>query len=288
MLQSTLLPNSRTDSALAARNGRASEFLVKRRETIEEHRQAVKRVLDVMRLSLTNPLDLAELAKVASMSRYHFLRVFETVTGVSPLRFLASLRIERAKRLLIETSLSVTTICFDVGYNSVGTFTRLFTEYVGVAPVSFRRLAANLGHRSLVSLIARYLAQSNTICRDHILSGCIEVEKDSVGISFVGVFETAIPQRRPVDGTVVMGSNTFELALPTRSQSYWIMAVGFSAGSDAIHSLTLSSPDLFVASRQVFCTNYGAILPSTCHLGLRRLDDFDPPILTALPILLGV
>ena len=269
------------------RIGMRAGFHARRLETIDTHRQAVKRVLDVMRLNKTDELDLTKLAKIASMSRFHFLRVFEDVTGVSPLRFLASLRIDRAKRLLIETSLPVTTICLDVGYSSLGTFTRLFTEYVGVAPLSFRRLPAKLGHQSLVSLIARYLAQRKPTCRDQILSGHIEAEKDFAGISFVGVFETAIPQRRPVDGTIVMRDRAFELALPIRSQSYWIMAAGFSAGSDAIHSLTLSSSDLFVASRQVFCTNYGKIVPNTCCLSLRRPDDFDPPILTALPILLG-
>src|ERR1700735_4494171 len=124
MLQSSLPPNLQMASVNSAKFGVRCGFPARRRETIDAHKQAVKRVLDAMRLNQSDPLDLTKLAKIALMSRYHFLRVFEEVTGVSPLRFLASLRIELAKRLLIETSLPITTICFDVGYNSIGSFTR--------------------------------------------------------------------------------------------------------------------------------------------------------------------
>jgi AraC family transcriptional regulator len=287
MLQSSLLTNSRMDSVHTPKIGMGPGFPARRRETIDGHRQAVKRVLDVMRLNLTNPLDLTKLAKVASMSRYHFLRVFEEVTGVSPLRFLASLRIERAKKLLLETSLPVTTICFDVGYNSLGTFTRLFVEYVGVSPLSFRNLPVKLRQRSLVSLIAGHLERRRHASSLRTLSGSIRCPEEFTGVSFVGLFETAIPQRKPVDGTIVVRNGVFDLALPQASRSYWVLAAGLAEGYADSQFLILSGENLFVGSRQIYCTASGAVIPQLCDLTLRRPDDFDPPILTALPLLLG-
>src|SRR5207237_652416 len=83
---------------------------------------------------------LAELADSACMSAFHFSRVFSAVTGISPARFLAALRMAAAKRLLLASERRITEICMDVGYNSLGTFTTLFNEFVGIAPTRFREL----------------------------------------------------------------------------------------------------------------------------------------------------
>src|ERR1017187_6409826 len=121
-------------------------------ETLECHKRAIGTVIDVVRKDPSAQLDLSAMAAIASMSECHFLRVFKEVTSVSPVRFVAALRIERAKHLLLETSLPVTTICFEVGYNSQGTFTRLFTEYVGLSPSSFRRLKPTYSVNNLVNV----------------------------------------------------------------------------------------------------------------------------------------
>jgi hypothetical protein len=73
-------------------------------------------------------------------SKFHFTRIFQRVTGVSPGRFLSALRLEQAKRLLVSTSLNVADISMLVGYNSVGTFSSRFTRSVGLSPTTYRRL----------------------------------------------------------------------------------------------------------------------------------------------------
>ncbi len=80
------------------------------------------------------------LADVACLSAFHFSRVFRAVTGIPPGQFLAVLRLELAKRLLLTSDLPVTDICSAVGYTSVGTFTSQFTELVGMTPIHLRRL----------------------------------------------------------------------------------------------------------------------------------------------------
>jgi len=87
---------------------------------------------------LGEDLCLTEMAEVASMSVYHFARIFREQTGLPPATYLAALRLSEAKRLLLETSLSVADICFKVGYNSIGTFTSRFTQVVGMSPGRYR------------------------------------------------------------------------------------------------------------------------------------------------------
>ena len=87
------------------------------------HGLAVERVLATMRERLDEDLTLHDMADVAHLSPYHFTRVFRHVTGIPPCEFLTALRLQEAKRLLLTTGLSVTDVCFEVGYSSLGTFT---------------------------------------------------------------------------------------------------------------------------------------------------------------------
>jgi AraC-like DNA-binding protein len=85
------------------------------------------------------PLDLAEISREACLSRYHFLRLFRDTFETTPHQYLIKKRIEKAKWLLRVRSLSVTDICFEVGFESLGSFSSLFRKCVGHAPINYRR-----------------------------------------------------------------------------------------------------------------------------------------------------
>jgi AraC-like DNA-binding protein len=85
------------------------------------------------------PLDLTEISKEACLSRYHFLRLFRQAFDTTPRQYLIQRRIEKAKELLRARTLSVTDICFAVGFQSLGSFSSLFRRCVGDAPVDYRR-----------------------------------------------------------------------------------------------------------------------------------------------------
>ena len=85
------------------------------------------------------PLDLAEISKQACLSRYHFLRLFRDTFQATPHQYLIQRRIERAKVLLRSRRLSVTDVCFEVGFQSLGSFSSLFRRSVGAAPVQYRK-----------------------------------------------------------------------------------------------------------------------------------------------------
>ncbi len=88
--------------------------------------------------SYAQPLDIASLARDVHLSAGHLSRQFVLAYGETPYAYLMTRRIERAMTLLRTTDLSVTDVCFAVGYQSLGTFSTRFTELVGVAPSLYR------------------------------------------------------------------------------------------------------------------------------------------------------
>jgi AraC-like DNA-binding protein len=102
------------------------------------------RARDAMDRDYAEPLDIPTLARIAHVSEAHFIRVFRSTFGETPHRYLQRRRIERAMFLLRETEESVTDISIDVGFSSLGTFSRTFTEIVGEPPTTYRWRAADL------------------------------------------------------------------------------------------------------------------------------------------------
>lgn len=90
-------------------------------------------------------LDLATLADVAGMSRFHFQRLFTATYGLSPAAYLSQRRVERAQDLLRATNLTVTEVCHAVGFSSLGSFSSRFRALVGETPSEFQRRWAMTG-----------------------------------------------------------------------------------------------------------------------------------------------
>jgi AraC-like DNA-binding protein len=97
------------------------------------------RARDLIRDFYTQPVTLGDCAQEAGLSRWHLLRSFRAVFGETPKEFCTRLRIAQARHLLTVTDRSVTEVCFDVGFSSLGTFSVLFKRHVGVSPKEFRR-----------------------------------------------------------------------------------------------------------------------------------------------------
>ena len=87
------------------------------------------------------PLNLDEISSKACFSRYHFLRLFRQAFAKTPHQYLVERRIERAKELLRGKQLSVTDVCFEVGFQSLGSFSSLFHKTVGHPPITYREQA---------------------------------------------------------------------------------------------------------------------------------------------------
>jgi transcriptional regulator GlxA family with amidase domain len=111
---------------------------------VEESNRRMLRARDAMDRDYAKPLDIQTLARIAYVSQAHFIRTFRDTFGETPHRYLQRRRVERAMFLLRETDRSVTDICFDVGFMSLGTFGRTFHEIVGESPTEYREAATDL------------------------------------------------------------------------------------------------------------------------------------------------
>ncbi|MGH3735068.1 MAG: helix-turn-helix transcriptional regulator [Micromonosporaceae bacterium] len=80
------------------------------------------------------PLDVPTMARAALMSASHFSRLFREVYGETPWSYLMTRRIERAMALLRRGDLTVTDVCMEVGFSSLGSFSSRFSELVGESP----------------------------------------------------------------------------------------------------------------------------------------------------------
>lgn len=97
------------------------------------------RAREMLRETHERPLSIREVAREAAMSPFHFIRQFRAVFGETPHQFRIQARLERAKHLLAQSDSSVTDVCMDVGFSSLGSFSDLFARRVGAAPTAYRR-----------------------------------------------------------------------------------------------------------------------------------------------------
>ena len=91
-----------------------------------------------MEQNLETKIDLEACAKKASMSKYHFCRVFKRFFGMPPIQFIKFLRVNRAKELLNRNDLNIGEIAFTIGFNDQDSLTRAFKKYTGVTPGAYR------------------------------------------------------------------------------------------------------------------------------------------------------
>ena len=110
-----------------------------RREDLElrERLQRARRLMDAC---YEQPLDLDQIARAAFLSPFHFHRLFRREFGETPHQYLTRARISRARELLLRSELSVTEVCLEVGFHSLGSFSTMFRRYAGHAPARYRAL----------------------------------------------------------------------------------------------------------------------------------------------------
>jgi AraC-like DNA-binding protein len=112
--------------------------MVRELKTDFETLQRLGRAREFIDHCYDHPLSLDQISEKACFSRYHFLRLFRQAFNKTPHQYLIERRIEKAKELLTTNDLRVTDVCFEVGFQSLGSFSTLFHKYVGHAPVIYR------------------------------------------------------------------------------------------------------------------------------------------------------
>jgi YesN/AraC family two-component response regulator len=112
-------------------------------EMVYSHQDAkkvtqIRPAINYVDANYDKPITLADIAKASYLSASRLAHIFKEQMGITLIDYLTSVRIERAKQLLLGTEQNCTEICFQVGYNNQSYFTRTFKELVGMTPRKFR------------------------------------------------------------------------------------------------------------------------------------------------------
>ncbi|MFC5903013.1 helix-turn-helix transcriptional regulator [Streptomyces zhihengii] len=251
---------------------------------------AIQCAVKTIRERYFEPLTLDELAHAAMVSKFHFLRSFRRITGVTPGRFLSAIRLHEAKILLLTTSLNVSDIGAQVGYSSTGSFTRRFSESVGCSPTQYR----HSGHSQNppvdpgIALAAERPAERERDLlpeagpRQEQEQGCVTGVVKAPGRTasgiYIGVFESPILERTPAARAVVAHSGQFRIG-------------GVPEGTWYVHAVAQGTHPCGTGdttARQLLVGTAGPVQvgPGTdpiVQMTLHPLGWSNPPILFAFP-----
>src|SRR5947209_3403709 len=250
--------------------------------TLATHSQAVERAIQAMQTHLHEVLTLEDLAAVAYLSPSHFDRVFRRLIGIPPGAFLSALRFQAARRLLLTTSLSVTDICFEVGYSSLGSFTSRFTHLVGLSPRLLRQ-RAHAFEPPAGEPAERYPTTFSGMPRNNALLGCISAPATFRGTIYVGLFTSPIPQGRPMRCTKLSSPGMYVLH-GVADGVYYLRAAAFPVAAD-LHSSLLPGEKMLVGhNASALVIRHGQV-SGDADLVLHPPRLTDPPLVMGLPLL---
>jgi AraC-like DNA-binding protein len=241
-------------------------------------------VIQEMRARLDQPLPLEQLAEITGFSPYHFHRLFRSVTGIPPNEYLTVLRLQEAKRLLLATPLSVTDICFNVGYASLGTFTTRFTSLVGLSPSHLRRFTSATTLPTLSQLHEILSTASRDVTSSRAIGGYIHAPYPLSGPIFIGLFPKPLPQGTPCTCTVLTTPGLFHIASPPDG-CYYLLATSLPWSPDPLVP-TLPQSDLLVGACSEPLHIHHGVSNRHFNISLRPSTPIDLPILSCLPFLL--
>ncbi len=250
--------------------------------TLAAHTQAVERAIQVMHTHLHELLTLEDLASVAYLSPYHFNRVFRRRIGIPPGEFLSALRFQAARRLLLTTPLSVTDICFEVGYTSTGSFTSRFTQLVGLSPRLLRQRAHAFEPLPVEHTELRPTT-SSCIPMKNALIGQISTPTTFRGTIYVGLFSSPIPQGTPVRCTRLDSPGLY-LLNGIADGVYYLRAAAFPVAADLQSSLLPGEKMLLGNNTSPLVIHHGHVAGDP-DLVLHPPHLTDPPLVMGLPLL---
>ena len=216
---------------------------------------------------------IGDLSAHLAYSPSHLTRVFTAAVGTSPMDYLAAWRLHEAKHLLVAHRMGVAETCHEVGYTSVGTFSRRFLRDVGIPPGALRRIADRIAERTLPAVSLLVPAAGRIRVRPEVP----EEMRRALGPAphqWVGTFPRPVPSGLPATGMLRRGID--EVELPVVPGAPWILATILPDGASVHEHLAPTSP-LVARLRVPSAPVIGAVT-----LPVRAALPWDPAVLVAL------
>lgn len=245
----------------------------------------IEKVISYIHNHIDEPLSLSRLAAYVSYSPFHFSRMFKEKIGLPPQYYVSSLRLQKAKELLLHTNLSVRDIGLEIGQQSLGTFTTRFTERVGMSPADFRNstVQADNHFRSLQKL-TKWPDSLSTVTQHTRIDGTVRAVTPFDGIILIGLFAKPIPEGLPPYGTLLSTLGNFSFT-GVQDGTYYLMATSISWNMD-VKDFLLPHKTLRTRSKSPIIVEPHSTVPhQDVMLHFPRIDD--PPILISLPLLMN-
>lgn len=115
-----------------------------KKETVHFLEDRVEEALMLFESDYENQYDLKKISRKIGLSSYYFCRIFSNYFGISPMKYLKLLRVNKVVlSLLNEHNPSISNICYSFGYNDISTFSTAFKNQIGMSPTSFRSMFLN-------------------------------------------------------------------------------------------------------------------------------------------------
>ena len=252
---------------------------------MNERYSEIDEVIAFIHENIYDPLPLSRLAAYAAYSPYHFTRIFKEKTGIPPLYYVSSLRLQKAKDLLLRTNLSVRDIGLTVGQQSLGTFTTRFTERVGVTPSDFRNKAQQADeHLRSLQKINDWREPQLITSPYSTVEGTIHAVRPFQGIILIGLFAKPIPEGLPIHGTLLSSVGQFCFT-GVKPGTYYLMATTLSWGMNAMDILIPQATLRTRTKEPIVVGPAAGVHYREVMLHEPRPDD--PPILVSLPVLMN-
>lgn len=243
-------------------------------------RHSIERAITTMWEHHNEPLSLDDIADTAILSKFYFARVFRSITGTTPARFLTAIRLYQAKKLLHQTPFNVTDIVYMVGFNSLGTFTTRFSKSVGMSPSRFR----SLSHSGFPMFSP---PETTPHLRTTAVEGTVVLPPTSTPLRiYVGAFSSPIVEGIPASCYMIdvpaNGDRVRKFRLDAVPAGEWhVRATAVAVRWADVDPRPWARQPLFVGAGKALVKPSGPNL--NLRIPMRGMDLIDVPILLALP-----
>ncbi len=116
-----------------------TDSVLKYDKNIKTSKKSIKKLQDFLMENYQKDFSLDEIANLVNYSPYHLIRLFKSETGKTPFQYFIDIKIKKAKQLLKNTTLSITEISYQCGFNNSSHFSTTFKKHVGVSPLKYQK-----------------------------------------------------------------------------------------------------------------------------------------------------